>query len=391
VLGGTPLAPATAGRYRLAAYGPAGHLTTLAARDVATASLPADALVVVGVRAVAAGERFRTAFAPALSGTELLATGIGNLLEGRTLRAVPPASGLGLALTLAAAAVATGALARGRAWVSLAVLAGLAALAGAGVQLVLARTDWWLPGASLLAALVLAAVAIEAVRLVLVQRAERALADARRNLARFFPPAVAERVAATPDARTLDRAVDATVMFVDVVASSALVERLAPTAAMAELRRFAVKVEDAVFAEAGTLVAFAGDGAFAAFGVPDTRPDAPAAALRAARRLVEAFADDALAIGIGLHHGAVVAGIGGGERQLQYTVTGDTVHVASRLEALTRELDAVVVASAAVLERVDDPGLRAGFVRRPGVALRGRHAPVDLAFLPRKPQALDGV
>jgi len=218
---------------------------------------------------------------------------------------------------------------------------------------------------------------------VLVQRAERAFADAQRNLARFFPPRVAERLAASPDARALDRALDATVMFVDVVGSSARVERLEPAAAMAELRRFAAKVEDAVFAEEGTLVAFLGDGAFAAFGAPDPRPDAPAAAMRAARRLVQAFAGDELAIGVGLHHGDVVAGIGGGERQLQYSVVGDAVHVASRLESLTRELDAVVVASAAVTDRVDDPLLLAGFVRRNGVALRGRDAPVDIAFLPR--------
>ncbi len=387
VLAGSALAPAADGRYRLAAYGPAGQLATLDGRELTTAAPPAlrDALVVVGVSAVAAGERFRTAFAPALSGTELLATAIGNLLEGRTLEAIPAASGLGLALTLAAAAAASVALARWRAWVSLAALGGLVALVGFGVQTVLAETRWWLPATSMLAALGLAAVAIEALRLVLVQRAERALADAQRNLARFFPARVAERLAATPDARTLDRAVEATVMFVDVINSTARVERLEPAAAMAELRRFAAKVEDAVFAEDGTLVAFLGDGAFATFGAPDPRADAPAAGLKAARRLVAAFADDELAIGIGLHHGAVLAGIGGGERQLQYTVIGDAVHVASRLEALSRELDAVVIASAAVVDRIDDPRLCLGFERRCGVALRGRDAPVDLAFLPRRP------
>jgi adenylate cyclase len=387
VLAGSALAPAADGRYRLVAYGPAGHLPTLTGRELATGAPPAlqDALVVVGVSAVAAGERFRTAFSPALSGTELLATAIGNLLEGRTLETIPPASGLGLALTLAAAAAASAALARRRAWVSLAVLGGLVALAGFGVQTVLTETRWWLPATSMLAALVLAAVAIEALRLVLVQRAERALADAQRNLVRFFPARVAERLAATPDARTLDRAVEATVMFVDVVNSTARVERLEPAAAMAELRRFATKVEDAVFAEDGTLVAFSGDGAFAAFGAPDPRADAPAAGLRTARRLVAAFADDDLAIGIGLHYGEVLAGIGGGERQLQYTVIGDAVHVASRLEALSRELDAVVIASAAVVDRIDDPRLCLGFERRCGVALRGRDAPVDLAFLPRRP------
>ena len=384
ILAGAALAPAERGRYRVAAYGPPGRIATLSGREVTTGEPALDGdLVVVGVAAVAAGERFRTAFAPALSGVELLATGIGNLMEGRTLRAVPPASGLGLALTLAAAVTAGAALGRRPAGVSLAVLALLLGAATVVVAAVLVRLDWWLPASSLLAALLVATVAIEAWRLVLVQRAERAFADAQRNLARFFPPRVAERLAATADVHALDRAVEATVMFVDVVNSSARVEGLAPAAAMAELRRFAAKVEDAVFAEEGTLVAFSGDGALAAFGVPDPRADAPAAGLRCARRLAAAFAADELDVGVGLHHGAVVAGIGGGARQLQYTVIGDAVHVASRLEALTRTLDAVVVASSAVLERVDDPLLRAGFVRRDGVALRGRAAPVDLAFLPR--------
>jgi adenylate cyclase len=383
-LAGAALAPAERGRYRLAAYGPPGRIATLSGREVTTGAPELDGdLVVVGVAAVAAGERFRTAFAPAMSGVELLAGGIGNLMQGRALRAVPPASGLGLALTLAAGASAAAALGRRPAGVSLAVLALLLLAVTAVVATVLVRADWWLPASSLLAALLVATVAIEAWRLVLVQRAERVFADAQRNLARFFPPRVAERLAATADAHALDRAVEATVMFVDVVNSSARVETLAPTAAMAELRRFAAKVEDAVFAEEGTLVAFSGDGALAVFGVPDPRADAPAAGLRCARRLAAAFAEDELAVGVGLHHGPVVAGIGGGARQLQYTVIGDAVHVASRLEGLTRTLDAVVVASSTVLARVDDPLLRAGFVRRDGVALRSRAAPVDIAFLPR--------
>ncbi len=385
IVAGAALAPAQAGRYRLLAYGPAGHVPTLGAREV-VADPPALAgkLVVVGVDALAAGERFRTAFAPALSGTELLATGIGNLLEGRALRSVPPASVLGLALTLAAAVLAAFAVGRGGAATALLVLlvalAGLGGLAGA----LLARADWWLPAAPMAAALLLAAVAVEAIRLVQVQRAERAFADAQRHLARFFPPHVAERLAAAPDAHALDRVLEATILFVDVVDSSALVEGRPPAAAMAELRRLAAKVEAAVFAEEGTLVAFLGDGALAAFGAPDTRPDAPEAALRAARRLVAAFADDPLAIGIGLHHGEVLAGIGGGERQLQFTVIGDTVHVASRLEHLTRTLDAAIVASTAVTARVTDPLLLAGFERHGDVTLRGRDAPLDVVVLPRR-------
>jgi len=385
ILRGAALAPARDGRYRLLPYGPPAHIRTLPARALLTHP-PAlkGTLVVAGVSAVAAGQRFRTAFTPALSGPELLATGIANLLESRTLRTVPAASGLALALTLGAAGVAAFALARGRALTSAASAALAVGVLAAGLEVTLMRAAWWLPGAPMLAALVVAGVAIEAIRLVLVQRAERRFAEAERKLARFFPPPVAERLAAAPDAHDLDRTIEATVMFVDIVDSSALVERLAAREAMAELRRFATMVEDAVFAEDGTLIAFLGDGALAAFGAPDPRRDACAAAVRAARRLVAAFADDPLEVGVGLHHGEVLAGVGGGERQFQFTVVGDTVHLASRLQSLSRELDATIVASMAVVARVDDPLMLAGFARRAEQPIRGRAEPLDIAYLPRR-------
>ncbi len=384
---GRPLAPAQNGGYRLRPYGPAGTVPVVEALDLLAGGIDlAGRLVVMGVDAPAAGERFRTAFSPSLSGVELLATGIGNLLEGRTLRRLPVASGVGLALTLMAATAAAWTVGRGRPAVALATSAALVALWLAGAQAAFVWGDLWLPAALPIAALLLAAVGVEALRLVLAQRAERALAVERQNLARFFPPAVAERLAGASELATLDRAVDATVMFVDVVGSSAIVERLAPAAALAELRRFAARIEAIVFAEGGTLVSFLGDGALVAFGVPEPRPDAAAAALRAAHRLAEAFADDPWMVSIGLNHGPVVAGNVGGARQFQYSVTGDTVHVASRLEGLSRELDAVIVASAAVLHAAGDEDLVRGFRIAGRRRLRGRAGVVDVRYLPREPQ-----
>lgn len=366
-------------------YGPSGTIFTVTASDlVADAVVPslAGALVVVAADAVAVGERFRTPFDASLSGGEALATAIANGLEARTLQPLKAA----LPLTLFVAAFGASLLmGRWPAPVSLALLALLTAGLLAAAQALFVLHDLWLPLAAPLLALALAAVAVEASRLVLVQRAERVLAIERQNLQRFFAPPVAARIAAMGEVGELDRQVEATVMFVDLVGFSTYSERVEPAVAMATLRRILAQVEAAIFAEGGTLVTFLGDGCLACFGVPEPAADAPARAMAAARR-ISAAPDGELAISIGLHHGPLVMGNGGGARQFQFTVIGDTVNVTSRIEALSRPLDATIVASSAVVDRVRDqaPALLEGFVEAPPSSLRGRTGHIDLYVLPKQ-------
>ncbi|MFW5679416.1 MAG: CHASE2 domain-containing protein [Pseudomonadota bacterium] len=390
-LGGEVVAPASRRQFLLRPYGPAGTIPTIEVGDLLAGRAREGlrgALVVVGADAVAIGERFRSAFDVSLSGGEALATAVGNLLEGRTLRMVP---GAGAGLTVLAALVGTLLLGRWSALVSLATLFALVSLLLASAQVLFQRHDVSLPLAAPLLALALAALAVEAMRLVAVQRAERELALQRANLGRFFTPAVADRLARTADVAELDRAVEATVLFVDLVGFSAFAERVAPAVAMAELRRTMARVEAEVFAAGGTLVTFLGDGALACFGVPEPSDDAPLRALRSARRLAEGH-DGALPISLGLHHGPLLMGNGGGTRQFQFTVIGDTVNVASRIEELTRRLEAAILCSAAVIERARaiDGDAVAGFLPVEPMTLRGRTAPIALYALPRRAVVEEG-
>ena len=87
-------------------------------------------------------------------------------------------------------------------------------------------------------------------------------------------------------------------------------------------------------------------------------------------------------MGLGLHYGPVVAGDIGSQRSMAFATVGDTTNVTSRLQALTRDLDATIVVSGALVAAVErenaDVALLQGLALRGPHTLRGRDAPIDL-------------
>ncbi len=381
------------GRMRLPVnfYGPDGTLPSYPLIDLLAGRVPAAALrdkaVVLGSTALAAAPVFVTPYDAALPSVAYTGTVLDNLLTGRSL-ARPGwlrgldilAAGLGAALAFAlarrlpAAAAPLAVLLPGGGW------AGLTYGAFVWWQL-------WLAVAVPLAAVVLGASWGALARSRAEQRRREAVARERQNLSRYFSPAVAERLAAQSAPYDLTASQPASVLFVDILGFTRLCERLPSDQAIALLRGFHARVERAVFAQGGTLDKYLGDGALAVFGVPDPQPDEAARALAAAVALqtsVAAWAQELAAAGqppleiaVGLHHGPVIVGDIGGESRFEFTVLGDTVNVASRLEGLTRQLGAGIVASEAAIERAGATGgIPLGFYRHGEVALRGRDAPL---------------
>jgi adenylate cyclase len=90
----------------------------------------------------------------------------------------------------------------------------------------------------------------------------------------------------------------------------------------------------------------------------------------------------ALRMGVGLHYGPVVAGDIGSRRSMAFATVGDTTNVTSRLQALTREMGASIVASRALVTAVEreaaEPALLARLTARGPHVLRGRDTPIDL-------------
>jgi adenylate cyclase len=174
---------------------------------------------------------------------------------------------------------------------------------------------------------------------------------------------------------------DASVVFVDLVGSTAMAEVLPPDEVVETLNDFFAVVVRAVDGQGGWVNKFEGDGAMCIFGVPGIQPDHAARALRAARQLDLALAELAerhpgLAAGIGVSSGRVVAGNVGTDARYEYTLIGPAVNEASRLTEVAKGRTVKVLASAEAVQRGSGEAGRWHDVGT--VALRGRSTPTGI-------------
>lgn len=150
---------------------------------------------------------------------------------------------------------------------------------------------------------------------------------------------------------------EASVLFADLRGFTSASEGREPEAVVAELNEYFDAVVTAIRTSGGVVDKYIGDAVMAVFGVPTTRVDDAACAVRAALAMEVALetvnrrraARDLppLRHGVGVHRGVLVAGNIGTPERAQYTVIGDTVNVASRLEGQTKELGVSVLISSA--------------------------------------------
>jgi adenylate cyclase len=152
--------------------------------------------------------------------------------------------------------------------------------------------------------------------------------------------------------------VDVSVLFVDLVGSTALARTTGPHDVVRLLNEFFAAVIDSAHAESGWVNKFEGDAALCVFGAPTPVPDHRGHALRCARAMRRAI--DALALsyagldaGIGISSGDVVAGHLGAADRYEYTVVGDPVNEAARLTELAKQLDGRVAASASTVDHAE--------------------------------------
>lgn len=187
---------------------------------------------------------------------------------------------------------------------------------------------------------------------------------ARANLARHFSPKVVDELSAREHPFGDTRRQPAAILFADIRGFTTRCETMAPEEAISFLREFHGRMEDVIFRHGGTLDKILGDGLLAVFGVPEIGPGDAGDALTCAYAMLdevrrwnvdrEKRREFEIQIGIGLHYGHVMLGDVGSERLMTFTVVGDTVNVASRLQSLSKELDTRLVASEALVSAVKD-------------------------------------
>jgi len=197
-----------------------------------------------------------------------------------------------------------------------------------------------------------AAVAVERARL-----NQRIVAEEkkRERLGRFLSPQVTNRILATSDSQSATLGVpevrDVSVLFADIVGFTSMSEKMSPAAVALLLSDYLSRMTDVVFKYEGTLDKYIGDALMAVFGAPLDMPDHAERAIKVAlemRERLEEFNSErkegpTIRIRIGINSGKAVAGEIGSINKKEYTVLGDTVNTASRLESSVAKPGIIVI------------------------------------------------
>jgi adenylate cyclase len=230
-----------------------------------------------------------------------------------------------------------------------------------------------------------ASVAIAQARL-----AARVLEETRRRerLERYHSPAVADRIlksSAEADAPFVAQERDLTVLFADLVGFTSIAERLQPQQVAVLLNAFFARMADAIFKHEGTLDKFIGDSVLAVFGAPLDLPNHALNAVLAAQSMHRALAvlnaerpDSTLQMRIAIHTGVALAGDIGSPKRREYTVLGDVVNTAARIEESVAGPGQIVITRATYDRLGNQVPARPLCVKR----LRGRSEEVEMLEVP---------
>lgn len=189
------------------------------------------------------------------------------------------------------------------------------------------------------------------------------------------------------------------VMFLDIQGFTTFSESRKPEDVVTYLNRLFAEMIDAVNDHHGIVNKFLGDGFMAVFGAPITDPrdcrNAVAAALEIARRtdaMVAAGDIEPTRIRIGLHAGEAVTGNVGSLARKEYTIIGDVVNLAARLEQLNKQFGSTILVSGTVVQRIGDDARRGvQTVPHGPMPIRGREQTVDVYELLPSPDPTESI
>jgi class 3 adenylate cyclase/FixJ family two-component response regulator len=219
-------------------------------------------------------------------------------------------------------------------------------------------------------------------RLRLLQKAIVDREEQGETLSRLLPGGLAEKLRRDGHAAGATERLDVTVLMSDVRGYSGIAERVDPTLLAGMLNTHRAEMNAAILAAGGTVMQYVGDAVMAVFGAPFPQADHAECAFGAAGAMHER--QDAVntqwraeglpefTLGIGLSTGEVAAALLGSDERLEYTVVGDTVNLAQRLQDLARPAGTVL--SGATVDALHEPPVLAHLDAQ---FVKGRETPVQ--------------
>ena len=311
----------------LAFYGPRGSVHTLSAAAVLDGNVPRESLrgqvVVIGATVTGGGDLFPSPFDPVLPGVEVMASAIGQLMNGggmvRDQRVRLADAGFAVVLAM----LVVGLMAWRR---SVAALAAIVAvlLAWAAINVTAFAEGIWLSAALPITAAGPPAILFGAVQIWLHRRRAHYFAGQSKLLQHVQAPGLGAFLARNPDFLSEPVRQDAAIVFIDISGFTGLSETLGPNAVRELLDGFYRLVDEEASASGGAIASFMGDGAMVLFGLPHAAADDAFNAARCAvglsrrtrdwLRTLPAAIATRIGFKIGAHFGTIVASRLGGKK-----------------------------------------------------------------------------
>ncbi|NQW24480.1 MAG: adenylate/guanylate cyclase domain-containing protein [SAR202 cluster bacterium] len=376
------------GSFQVNFPGPPGTHLTVNAGDlldgrIGNSETLTGKIVFVGVSDPSAEDLVATPFSGSerMAGVEFHASAASTILNDAQISTTPRYQVLFIIFVMVLVAVVLGRFMRP----AIGILGAVVAAAGLLVvwSVSFSLWDYALPVAGPLVALVIGYSIAIADR---VRIEQLNILQARSMLSRYLPNGVVKELLNDPVAAQLGaKRAEVTILFADIRGFTAISEKLEPEVVVGMLNEYLTVMTEIIFKHEGTIDKFEGDAILAFFGAPQAHDDDPERAVRTAlemRSQLDGLQDrwqeltkTSLKIGIGINCGAVMVGNIGSERRMDYTVIGDAVNLAARLQELTKEHDAPILISGEVASRLNGAA-STRFIGK--TEIRGRENAVDL-------------
>ncbi len=345
--------------------GPARTYPTYSLSDVVRGNTPPEAfrdrLVLVGPTATGIGDMAVTPFQKmGFPGVEVHANFIDNVLSGTFIRRGLRENGLDLVFIILFSLGSGVVLTTLSPWRATFIILGVFALYLAVADVLFATERIWIALFLPSATLVVNYAAVIGYRSLFEEREKKKV---RAAFQQYLPPGLINQLLTRPELLQLGGEEKVlTVMFSDIRNFTALSEGLRPAELVDLLNEYLSEMTDVIFRNWGTLDKYIGDAIMAFWGAPYPQDDHPERACRSALEMSQALTKltarwivqgrPPIDIGVGIHTGAVLVGNMGSSKRFNFTILGDNVNLASRLEGLNKQFGTRIILSEVTYEQV---------------------------------------